>query len=106
MLSDACSDFNSEISDLALDRISSLKAQLDNYSRPPFDYGLGEIPAIRRAITAFETDERLGPEPLIALLRILEKVRQFHDNPAAPSARTSSGKLRVRVCQSAYKPLK
>jgi hypothetical protein len=83
MLSDACSDFNSEISGIVLNRISKLKADLDNYSQPPFDYVHGEISAIRRAIATFESDD-IDATKLIALIRILEKVREFHDTP--PSA--------------------
>jgi hypothetical protein len=80
MLSDACSDFNSAVANFVFERISRLKDELDNYDQPPFDYHRGEIPAIRRAIAAFENDPHSSKD-MIALLHILERVREFHDTP-------------------------
>jgi hypothetical protein len=81
MLSDTCFDFNSKIAKFVCEALDELKAELDHYDEPPW-YVRGEIPAIRRAIAAFDNDPH-NAETLIALLRILEKVRLFHDSMAA-----------------------
>jgi hypothetical protein len=81
MLRDTCFEFNDKIGDFVREEISALKADLDKYSQPPFDYEHGEILAIRRAIAIFESDPCNAN--MIALLQILEEVRAFHDT--APS---------------------
>jgi hypothetical protein len=80
MLRDTCSDFNVHVGEFVSEQIGKLKEDLDRYDAPPFDYELGEIAAIRRAIAAFEAD-RDDAAALGELLRVLEKVREFHDAP-------------------------
>jgi hypothetical protein len=55
-LSDACSDFNCKIADFVSGSIKDLKENLDNYDDPFWGYVRGEIPAVRRAIAAFENE--------------------------------------------------
>jgi hypothetical protein len=81
MLSDTCFDFNSAIFEFVRERLSQLKAELDNYDQPPFDYEHGEIAAIRYAIAAFENDQYCAN--MLALVQILELVQEFHDTTSA-----------------------
>jgi hypothetical protein len=74
MLSDACSDFNSGIEKLLLE----FKADLDRYSGPPFDYSLGEIPALQRGLSRVLAGEAGA---LDQLRHLAEVIRQFHDTP-------------------------
>jgi hypothetical protein len=80
MLSDACSDFKSDIEARGNRKkgVEILREQVAHYGRAPFDYKLGEIPALERLCDAVARGERGAFDRLVTLA---EEVRKFHDTP-------------------------